>query len=136
LGWKWDNFDQKTQERFEKKMIEILGKAGPIELSGILNSCEELEFSWKERPKLKKAVFHSINSCFSPNNRLKEQSGQVVANTIYYLGKTGLKWEECDEIKNSLFHKIENCSSFFKEQHVSNVIYGFVCENIVHVISL
>jgi hypothetical protein len=136
LSWKWNNFDQKTQERFEKKMIEILGKEGPIELSGVLNACEEMEFSWKERPKLKKAVFLSINSCFSTNNRLKEQSAQELANTIYYLGKAGMKWEECDEIKNSLFSGIENCLSFFKEQAVSNIIYGFVCENIVHVISL
>jgi hypothetical protein len=125
LGWKWNNFDQKTQERFEKKMIEILGAVDPVGLSGILNACEEMEFSWKERPKLKKAIFHSINSCFSPNNRMKEQSAQEVANTIYYLGKAGMKWKECDEIKNSLFHGIENCSSSFSQQHVSNIIYRF-----------
>jgi hypothetical protein len=126
LGWKWDNFDQKTQERFEKKMIEILGKIDPINLSGILNACEEMEFGWKERPNLKKAVFHSINSCLSPNNRLKEPLEQVISNTIYYLGKVGMKWEECDEIRNSLFYAIENCSSFFIEQDVSNIIYGLV----------
>jgi hypothetical protein len=105
-------------------MIEILGKIDPVGLSGVLNACEEMEVFWTKRPKLKNAVFQSINGCLSPNNRLKEQSAQVIANTIYYLGKVGMKWKECDEIKNNLFYAIENRSSFFIEQDVSNIIYG------------
>jgi CRISPR/Cas system type I-B associated protein Csh2 (Cas7 group RAMP superfamily) len=57
---------------------------------------------------------------------MKELSEQEVSNTIYYLGKIGMKWEECNEISNSLLYGIENYSSSFKPQGVSNIIYGCV----------